>query len=57
MHAFKDENARASEEIANVLDFSKKETLPPDPDGREKKIRLTKTSYGKAAPGKKAFSG
>ncbi len=57
LHAFQDANARASEAIANVLDFSKKETPPPDPDGREKKIRLTRTSYGKSAPGKKAFSG
>ena len=57
LHAFQDANARASEAIANVLDFSKKETPPPDPDGREKKIRLTRTSYGKSEPGKKAFSG
>ena len=49
LHAFQDANARASEAIANVLDFSKKETPPPDPDGREKKIRLTKTSYGQKA--------
>ena len=57
LHAFQDANARASEAIANVLNFSKKETPPPDPDGREKKIRLTRTSYGKSKPGKKAFSG
>ena len=57
LHAFQDTNARASEAIANVLDFSKKETPPPDPDGREKKIHLIRTSYGKSEPGKKAFSG
>ena len=49
LHAFQDANARASEAIANVLDFSKKETPPPDPDGRERKIRLIKTSYGQKA--------
>ena len=49
LHAFQDANARASEAIANVLDFSKKETPPPDPDEREKKIRLIKTSYGQKA--------
>ncbi len=49
LHAFQDANARASEAIASVLDFSKKETPPPDPDGREKKIRLIKTSYGQKA--------
>ncbi len=49
LHAFQDANARASEAIANVLDFSKKETPPPDHDGREKKIRLTKTSCGQKA--------
>ena len=49
LHAFQDANARASEAIANVLDFSKKETPPPDPDGREKKIRLIKTSCGQKA--------
>ena len=56
MHAFQDANARASEAIANVLDFSKKETPPPDPDEREKKIHLIRTSYGKAEPNKKASS-
>ena len=49
LHAFQDANARASEAIANVLDFSKKETPPPDPDGREKKIQLIRTSYGQKA--------
>ena len=44
LHAFQDANARASEAIANVLDFSKKETPPPDPDGREKKIHLIRTN-------------
>ena len=56
LHAFQDANARASEAIANVLDFSKKETPPPDPDGREKKIHLIRTSYGNAEPNKKASS-
>ena len=46
LHAFQDANARASEAIANVLDFSKKETPPPDPDEREKKIRLIRTNKG-----------
>ena len=49
LHAFQDANARASEAIANVLDFSKKETPPPGPDGRERKIRLIKTSCGQKA--------
>ena len=49
LHAFQDANARASEAIASVLDFSKKETPPPDPDGREKKIQLIRTSYGQKA--------
>ena len=49
LHAFQDANARSSEEIANVLDFSKKGTPPPDPDGREKKIQLIRTSYGQKA--------
>ena len=49
LHAFRDANARASEAIANVLDFSKKETPPPDPDGRERKIQLIRTSYGQKA--------
>jgi len=49
LHAFQDANARASEAIANVLDFSKKETPPPDSDGRERKIRLIKTSCGQKA--------
>ena len=49
LHAFQDANARASEAIANVLDFSKKETPPSDPDGRERKIRLIKTSCGQKA--------
>ncbi len=49
LHAFQDANARASEAIANVLDFSKKETPPPDPDGREKKIQLIRTSCGQKA--------
>ncbi len=49
LHAFQDANARASEAIANVLDFSKKETPPPDPDGREKKIQLIRTSYRQKA--------
>ena len=49
LHAFQDANARASEAIANVLDFSKKETPPPDPDGRERKIQLIRTSYGQKA--------
>ena len=49
LHAFQDANARASEAIANVLDFSKKETPPPDPDGRERKIHLIKTSCGQKA--------
>ncbi len=49
LHAFQDANARASEAIANVLDFSKKETPPPDSDGRERKIRLIRTSYGQKA--------
>lgn len=44
-----DANARASEAIANVLDFSKKETPSPDPDGREKKIQLIRTSHGQKA--------
>ena len=57
LHAFQDANARANEAIANVLDFSNTETPPPEPDGRENKIRLTITSYGKSALGKKAFSG
>ena len=46
LHAFQDANARASEAIANVLDFSKKETPPPDSDGRERKIQLIRTGYG-----------
>ena len=46
LHAFQDANARASEAIATVLDFSKKETPPPDPDGRERKIQLIRTGYG-----------
>ena len=46
LHAFHDANARASEAIANVLDFSKKETPPPDSDGRERKIQLIRTGYG-----------
>ena len=49
LHAFQDANARASEAIANVLDFSKKETPPPDQNGRERKIRLIKTSCGQKA--------
>ena len=49
LHAFQDANARASEAIANVLDFTKKETPPPDQDGREKKIQLIRTSYGQKA--------
>ena len=56
LHAFQDANARASEAIANVLNFSKKETPPPDSDGREKKIHLIRTSYGNAEPNKKASS-
>ena len=53
LHAFQDANARASEAIANVLDFSKKSPPPDEPDGegREKKIKLIKRYYTKAEPG------
>jgi len=42
LHAFQNANARASEVIANVLDFKKKK--PAEPDGRERKIKVTSAS-------------
>ena len=41
-HAFQDANARTSVAIANVLDFSKKETPPPDTERKREKDTFDK---------------